>query len=151
MDQITEPRLPPTRREVTRPAPRAWIADKPHLQEFLRAALNELGFAADTWDGSRCIEAVLDDPPELIIIGSSFAGNHAIEIFEKLAVRNARASILLVGPSDSRTLTGLTRLGKELGLTLLPTLATPFRDSTLRDRIERVRPKQPVPCVARRA
>jgi DNA-binding response OmpR family regulator len=136
-DQITKARLPPPRHEVTRPAPRAWIADKPHLQEFFRAALNDLGFAADTWDGNRCIEAVLDDPPELIIIGSSFAGNHAIEIFKELAVRNARASILLVGPSDSRTLTGLTQLGEELGLTLLPTLATPFHDSALRDRIRR--------------
>jgi hypothetical protein len=101
--------------------------------------LNELGFAADTWDRSGGIDAVLEDPPELIVIGSYLGGNHIIEIFEKLSVQNARASILLVGPSDSRTLTRLARRGKELGLKLLPALPTPFRDSTLRYAIQHLR------------
>lgn len=123
--------LTPAIREERSPAPRAWVVDKTHVQKFLRSILEELGFAADIWDESQDIDPFLDDPPELIVIGPSFK-THALDFFEKLSVRNATASILLIGPSDSRALTGLARVGEEFGLTILPILATPFHERTLR-------------------
>ena len=133
MHQIGQIHLPLAlaTREERSPAPRAWVVDKPHVQKFLRSALKELGFAADILDESQDIDPFLDDPPELIIIGPSFK-THAFDFFEKLSVRSATTNILLIGPSESRTLTGLAQVGNELGLTILPILVTPFHERTLR-------------------
>ena len=92
--------------------------------------MKELGFAADIRDESQDIDPFFDDPPELITIGPSFK-THALDFFEKLSVRNATTNILLFGPSESRTLTGLVQVGNELRLTILPILVTPFHERTL--------------------
>ena len=109
-------------------APRVCIADgKPHIRKFLGDALEELGFITCECTQVRELSTVLDgQAPDLVIVGMSAGGIEAAAMLEALVARSFDGKVLLVGPRDSSMLLAVQELGEQLGIAMLPTLATPF-------------------------
>lgn len=125
-------------------APCACVADsKPHIRKFLRDALEEFGFVISDCDLAGDIAAVVTDkPPDLFVLGLSAGGIAASRLLEQLATTNFDGQILVIGPRSSRMAEAVIRLGGELGLTMLPSLPTPFSDRDLRERIATLIPTE---------
>jgi EAL domain-containing protein (putative c-di-GMP-specific phosphodiesterase class I)/CheY-like chemotaxis protein len=122
------------RRKVT---PRACVADgKPHIRNFLREALEELGFITSECEQADSVGAVLlDQQPDLFVLGLSAGGIAANGMLEALELMKFEGKVLLFGPRASPMVTAILAIGEELGLAMLPLLPTPFSDNDLRDRV----------------
>lgn len=109
-------------------APRVCIADsKPHIRKFLRETLDELGFITCECTQVSELSALLDgQAPDLVAVGMSGGGIEAAAMLEALVARSFDGKVLLVGPRDSLMLLAVQELGEQLGIAMLPTLATPF-------------------------
>jgi EAL domain-containing protein (putative c-di-GMP-specific phosphodiesterase class I) len=115
--------------------PRVCVADaKHHIRTFLREALEELGFIACECAQIDELEGVLaQHVPDLLLLGFSDGGAAAAAMLEALAARSFDGKVLPLGPRDSPTVAAASALGEELGITMLPTLVTPFSIEGLRD------------------
>jgi EAL domain-containing protein (putative c-di-GMP-specific phosphodiesterase class I) len=115
--------------------PRATVVDgKKHNQAFLTETLTELGFIAS--ECAAAPETIMQTAPDLVVLGIS--SGDAVEISRILHVLAGAAfdgSILAIGPAGSVLVTAIRQLCQELGLSMLPPLATPFGVETLRRRI----------------
>src|SRR6266852_1636030 len=122
------------RRKVT---PRVCVADsKQHIRTFLGEALEELGFITcgcmQVGDLGALVDAQL---PDLVVLGLSGGGIEAGEILKVLANKEFQGKVLLLGPRDSYVVEAVRELGNELGIAMLPMLATPFSIEGLRDSV----------------
>ena len=133
---IEEININPTfgRRRVV---PRACIADsKPHIRNFLREALEELGFITSECEhASRAYEVAAAWKPDLFVIGLSAGGIAAHAMLEALSSMKFTGKVLVFGPRVSPMVTAILAIGEEFGLAMLPLLPTPFSDGDLRDRV----------------
>jgi EAL domain-containing protein (putative c-di-GMP-specific phosphodiesterase class I)/CheY-like chemotaxis protein len=118
-------------------APRACVADsKPHIRNFLRDALEELGFIACECEQTESASAViLDQRPDLFVMGLSAGGIAANGMLELLEQMKFDGKVLVFGPRISPMVTAILSIGEQLGLDMLPLLPTPFCDNDLRDRV----------------
>jgi EAL domain-containing protein (putative c-di-GMP-specific phosphodiesterase class I)/CheY-like chemotaxis protein len=128
-------------------APRACIADgKQHVRTFLASLLEEFGFIAGECSGANQLSAALDAQlPDLVVLGLSAGEVEVGNMIETLAIRKFGGKVLLLGPPDSPVVVATRRLGENLGITILPTLATPFRGDGLRDSIASLLPPEAPP------
>ena len=128
-------------------APRACVADrKAHIRNFLREALDELGFIACEYDGSANLESLLGEQrPDLIILGLSSGGLTAIELLEQLVSLQFAGHILIFGPTAPQMVTAVLNHGKQRGLAMLPLLPTPFSDKDLLNRVAALLPAEAPP------
>jgi EAL domain-containing protein (putative c-di-GMP-specific phosphodiesterase class I) len=128
-------------------APRACIADsKPHIRNFLREALDELGFITCECGEPAGVRSVLmEHRPDLLILGLSAGGIAAIEILEQLESLQFGGHVLVFGQSASPMVTAILALGAQRGLVMLPLLPTPFSDNDLRNRIAALLPEEAPP------
>lgn len=117
--------------------PRACVADgKPHIRNFLREALEELGFITcecERVDSMRAV--VMDQRPDLFVLGLSAGGIAANRMLEMLELMKFDGKVLVFGPHTSPMVMAILAIGEELGLAMLPLLPTPFSDKDLRDRV----------------
>src|SRR5262245_23855178 len=129
-----EVRTPTTfgRRKVK---PRVCVADaKPHIRTFLREALEELGFVACECAQIGELEGVLvQHLPDLLLVGFADGATAAGAMLEMLAAQSFDGKVLLIGPHDSLMVAAAREHGEGLGITMLPTLITPFSIERLRD------------------
>lgn len=127
--------------------PRACIADgKPHIRNFLREALEELGFITCECEQVDSMSAVvLDQRPDLVILGLSAGGIAANWMLEALDQMKFDGKVLVFGPHASPMVMAILAIGEELGLEMLPLLPTPFSDNDLRDRIAALLPVEAPP------
>jgi EAL domain-containing protein (putative c-di-GMP-specific phosphodiesterase class I) len=145
----------PTAHNIIRPAafghprmrPRACVVGgKQHVRGFLAEALEELGFAACQYkqgdDIGQIVERLL---PELIVLGVSDGGTEGIGILSTLASKQYGGPILLLGAWHSGLVAAFQDFGQELGLAMLPALATPFDQASLRTRIAPLMPADEPP------
>ena len=89
------------------------------------------------------IDAVLDSHlPDLIILGFSAGGVEAGRMLKGLAAKAFDGKVLLLGPCESRVVEAVRRLGDELGVAMLPPLATPFGTEALRASIVALLPAE---------
>jgi EAL domain-containing protein (putative c-di-GMP-specific phosphodiesterase class I)/CheY-like chemotaxis protein len=118
-------------------APRVCIADsKPHIRKFLGDALEELGLITCECAQVGELSAVLDAQlPDLVVIGFSAGGIEAAAMLEALVARAFDGKVLLLGPRDSLTVTAVQKLGEQLGIAMLPTLAAPYDSGGLRNSV----------------
>ena len=128
-------------------APRVCVADsKPHIRNFLREALEELGFITCEYEQVGSVSAVLTDQrPDLFILGLSAGGIAANEMLETLAAMKFEGKVLLFGQRTSPMVTAIRAIGEQLGLAMLPLLPTPFSDGDLRDRVAALLPMEAPP------
>ena len=134
-------------------APRACIADKPHLQDFFCEALEDLGFVTCKYERQNGIpELVGEYQPDVFVLGLSIGGVEAAQVLEALAGAQYRGRVLIAGAPASLMADAVRGLGTELGLDMLPLLATPFSHEALRailsELLPRERPPNPVVDVA---
>jgi EAL domain-containing protein (putative c-di-GMP-specific phosphodiesterase class I)/CheY-like chemotaxis protein len=114
--------------------PRACVADsKKHVRSFLCEALQELGFT--TCECAHPAEAtgvINADIPDLLLLGFAGEGMEAVRVLQRLADERFGGRVLLFGARHSHALLALANLGAQLGLPMLPVLATPFGEVELR-------------------
>lgn len=127
--------------------PRVCIADsKPHIRNFLREPLEQLGFITCECEKASGLSALLmDHQPDLFVMGLSAGGIAANEILEALCRLNFSGKILLFGPRTSPMVTAIQEVGSELGLAMLPLLQTPFSDDDLRNSLVALLPVEAPP------
>ena len=128
-------------------APRACVADsKPHIRNFLREALEELGFITCEYAQVDTLSAlIVDKQPDLFVLGLSAGGIAANGMLEALALTKFEGNILLFGQRASPMVTAILGIGEQLGLAMLPLLPTPFSDGDLRDRVAALLPMDAPP------
>ncbi len=127
--------------------PRACIIDgKKHIRMFLSEAIEEFGLVTCECERTEELHPLLgQEPPDLIILGLSAGSPAAREILTALADRCFAGAILLLGPQDSPVVAAVEELARELRLTILPTLHTPFGDAALRNSIAPLLPAEQPP------
>jgi EAL domain-containing protein (putative c-di-GMP-specific phosphodiesterase class I) len=123
--------------------PRVCIADgKTHIRDFLREALDELGFIVSDCDGTANIaDVVIEHQSDLVVLGLSAGGIAANAALEALQASGYHGQVLVFGPPASPMVTAIAAIGAELGLDMLPLLPTPFNDRDLRERVMPLMPK----------
>lgn len=127
--------------------PRACVADgKPHIRNFLREALDTLGFITGECDEPANLKSVMTEPrPDLLVLGLSAGGIAASRMLEELKSLQFAGQILVFGPLASPMVTAILSIGAQLGLAMLPLLPTPFSDNDLRDRVAALLPEEAPP------
>ena len=130
--------------------PRACIADsKKHLRMFLADALEDLGFITSECGQASELAGVLDaQQPDLVVLGVSVNGIEIGEILETLVGKNFNGKVLVIGPPESIMVKAVRQIGEEYGITLLPSLPTPFSAGTLRASVATLLPAEPAPSPA---
>jgi EAL domain-containing protein (putative c-di-GMP-specific phosphodiesterase class I) len=128
-------------------APRVCVtASKQHIRTFLRETLEEFGFITCECAQVNDLGAVLDlRIPDLVVLGMSAGGVAAGEMLKELAAKAFDGQVLLLGPRDSRVVEAVCKLGEDLGLAMLPPLATPFVVEGLRASVITFIPSDPPP------
>ncbi len=128
-------------------APRACVSDsKPHIRNFLREALEELGFITCECEQTENVSAIVaDQRPDLFVMGLSAGGIAANGMLELLEHLKFDGKVLVFGPRISPMVTAILSVGEQLGLAMLPLLPTPFCDKDLRDRIVPLLPLEAPP------
>ncbi len=122
------------------------VDDKQHIRTFLGEAFEELGFLVSTLQGARDLEAPrIPQHADLAVLGLSAGGIEASHVVRTLAKRSFAGQVLIVGPAGSPVVAAVRQLAEELGLTLLPTLATPFSIDTLRKSVAMLLPRDTPP------
>ena len=117
-----------------RVAPRVCVVDsKQHIRKFLRDALEEFGFITCECTQASDLDEVLDNRLlDLVVLGLSAGGAAAGEMLRALAAKRFDSKVLLLGPRGSLVVEAVRELGEELGVAMLPLLATPFGSEGLR-------------------
>lgn len=127
-------------------APRACIADRSHVQNFLCETLEELGFVTCKFDKRADVQTLLAEfQPDVFVLGPSTDGPEQAHILDRLSIGLYSGKVLIVGASASLLTQTLCDLGTELGLAMLPMLATPFNDLTLRAALSELLPNEAPP------
>ena len=127
--------------------PRVCIADgKQHIRKFLGDALEEIGFITCECTQVGELDAALDAQlSDLVVVGLSSGGVEAAAILKALAARAYSGEVLLLGPRTSSVVAAVQELGEQLGLAMLPALATPFGTEGLRDSVATLLPTDAPP------
>ncbi|WP_027554533.1 EAL domain-containing protein [Bradyrhizobium sp. Cp5.3] len=135
------------RRKVT---PRACVAEgKRHLRAFLCEVLEDLGFVTSECASADELQAVLaSELPDLILLGIAADGIEPAKVLETLVREAFGGKVLAVGARESIILKAVQQVGDEYGLTMLPSLTTPFAAETLRERVAMLLPEEPAPSPA---
>lgn len=128
-------------------APRVCVADsKPHIRNFLREALEELGFVACECEQAGGLAAVvMSQRPDLLVLGLSAGGIAANTMLETLASVKFDGKVLVFGQTVSPMVTAILGIGAQLGLDMLPLLPTPFTDGDLREKVASLLPVEAPP------
>jgi EAL domain-containing protein (putative c-di-GMP-specific phosphodiesterase class I) len=116
------------------------------MRTFLADTLEELGFIACECTHLGELPAVLVSRlPDVVMIGSSAGGIEGCEIMELLAADDFDGHVLVLGSRVSPMVAAVRELGKRLGLSMLPLLATPFSREDVRDCIAALVPSALTP------
>lgn len=118
--------------------------DKPHIRDFVREALEDMGFIVEDGGDDRLVNLTAGRRMDLVMLGLSAGGVAAGQALETLAATGFDGQVMIFGPAELRMVDALFDLGAQLGLNMLPLLPTPFSDDTLRQAISGLAPKEPV-------
>ncbi len=126
--------------------PRACVVDgKLHIRDFLRDALEEIGFIAHACEDERGLsQTVVEQQSDLVVLGLSGGGIAANAHLDLLHEIGFQGQLLVFGPPASPMVTAIHAIGRELGLAMLPLLPTPFSDRDLYERVAGLLPKETV-------
>jgi EAL domain-containing protein (putative c-di-GMP-specific phosphodiesterase class I)/CheY-like chemotaxis protein len=127
--------------------PRACLADgKQHIRTFLADALEELGFITCECAQIDELPAILEtQPPDLFVLGLSAGGVEGATMLTILAAHAYDGKVLLLGPRNWPMVAAVRERGEELGLAMLPSLATPFANGNLHDSVASLLPADEPP------
>ncbi len=128
-------------------SPRVCVFDsKQHVRTVLMEALEDLGFITSECAEAEDFNGTLENHlPDILVIGLSAGGVAASEMLKVLTTKAFGGRVLLVGPGGSRIVEAVCELGDELGLVMLPPLATPFGPEGLRNSVAAFLPVEAPP------
>ncbi|MGO4713123.1 EAL domain-containing protein [Bradyrhizobium sp. 2TAF24] len=122
------------------------VDSKQHIRTFLADTLEELGLLTSDARDAHDLGARLDQQHiDLVMLGLSAGGDAASRVLTTLADKAFDGHVLPIGPSGSPVVAAIQQLGAELGLVMLPTLATPFGPDRLRAAIAALVPADAPP------
>ncbi len=125
--------------------PSAVIADdKPHIREFVREALEDMGFVVADGGSDRLVDLTAARKVDLVMLGLSAGGVAASLSLEALAATGFDGQVMIFAPVEMPMTGALLDLGARLDLSMLPLLPTPFSDGTLRQAVSVLVPQEPV-------
>lgn len=118
--------------------------DKPHIRDFVREALEDMGFIVEDGGGDRLVNLTAGRRMDLVMLGLSAGGLAAGRALETLAATGFDGQIMIFAPAELPMVDALFDHGAQLGLNMLPLLPTPFSDDTLRTAFKGLAPQEPV-------
>ena len=118
--------------------------DKPHIRDFVREALEDMGFIVEDGGGDRLVNLTAGRRMDLVMLGLSAGGIAAGRALETLAATGFDGQVMIFASADLPMVDALFELGTQLGLAMLPLLPTPFSDTTLRKAVACLAPQEPV-------
>lgn len=122
------------------------VAHKPHVRAFLCESFEEFGLLTCECGATEALAEILDiEAPDVVVVGVSTDGIDPAAVLVRLAADRFTGRVLLVGNPDLPALTAMHAHGVQLGLTMLATLATPYRQGELRERLSEILPAEPPP------
>jgi EAL domain-containing protein (putative c-di-GMP-specific phosphodiesterase class I) len=130
-------------------APHVCVADrKLHIQTFLADKLEDLGFISHRCADARELrDIVAKVAPELVVLGTLSSEEQLKGALATLALDRYIGRVMLFGGRASSALPSLIESGDHLGLSMLPPLLAPFRDSDLQDNLAAFLPVRPPPRI----
>jgi EAL domain-containing protein (putative c-di-GMP-specific phosphodiesterase class I) len=148
IDAFADNRQPVTA-EFRRPVPRVCIIDnKPHIRGFLAESFEDLGFIADHCARVSDVAAMSRSAmPDLVVLGQLDPPSEIGAAIRTLAAERYPGKLMLFGGRSTMVLLALQELAESLGLTMLPPLLTPFRDSDLQTNLSDFLPIAAPPSV----
>lgn len=120
------------------------VDDKRHVREFVREALEDIGFVATDGDGSRLADLAAGRKIDLVMLGLSAGGVASSVALESLRTFGFDGRIMMFAPADMPMVDALLDLGQHLELNMLPPLPTPFNEVVLRQAVSFLLPQEPV-------
>jgi DNA-binding NtrC family response regulator len=137
-----------------RAVPRVCVVDaKPHIRRFLADTLQELGFVTrECGRLTELSEVLADFQPDLVVLGLLKPESEVTKALQVMMAARFAGRVMLFGGRASTALMGLQELGEQVGLAMLPPLATPFRDRAMKifRRFCRSRTRPPSTSTSRR-
>jgi EAL domain-containing protein (putative c-di-GMP-specific phosphodiesterase class I)/CheY-like chemotaxis protein len=122
------------------------VDDKQHIRTFLGEALEELGLLTMECRNCNELNTRLDcQHVDLVVLGLSAGGIEAGRVLACLASQSFEGQVLVLGPAGSPVVAAVRQLAAELGITMLPTLATPFGAQNLRASVATILPVEAPP------
>lgn len=118
--------------------------DKPHIREFIREALEDMGFVVADGGSDRLVNLTAGKKVDLVMLGLSAGGLAASQAIENLAATGFGGRIMVFAPTEMPVTGAVLELGARLGLNMLPLLPTPFNDGTLRQAVSVLAPQEPL-------
>jgi EAL domain-containing protein (putative c-di-GMP-specific phosphodiesterase class I) len=120
-----------------RRAPLACIIDrKPHICAFLGDAIENLGFTVHPCPRAGEIRGTIANlAPDLVVLGTLASEADLRTVLSGLALERYAGRVMLFGGRASSQLLVAHDYGENVGLSMLPPLLTPFRDSDLHDNL----------------
>lgn len=129
--------------------PSALIIDgKPHVREFVREALEDIGFVTDDSNTDHLADLITGRKIDMVMLGLSeggVAGGVALQTLRELGFDG---HVLVFAQPGMPMVDALLDLGEAIGLSMLPLLPTPFSDGVLRQAVSFLVPQEPVPSPA---
>jgi EAL domain-containing protein (putative c-di-GMP-specific phosphodiesterase class I) len=122
------------------------IDSRPHTRTFLRAALEDAGFVACECATLDELEAAVGrQPAGLVVLCVPPDGIESAYVLQTLARAKFQGKILLLAPLDLPALAAVRRAAEELGLVVLPPLATPVSHASFRSAVAALLPDEEPP------
>ena len=130
--------------------PRACVIDsKKHLRSFLSDALEDLGFVTSECAQASDLAGVLDiHQPDLLVLSVCANGVEPGDILETVVRKNFTGKVLVIGQPQSIMVRAVRQIGEEYGISMLPSLQTPFSAGSLRESVAAMLPAEPAPSPA---
>lgn len=120
------------------------VTSKRHVRRFLAQAFGEIGFVVrECEDIAAVIASHYVMPTDLVVIAESRDDREGATTLHRLAAEGFGGSVMLVGDCWSPPVPAAQHLGKQLGLTMLQVLGTPFSAEDLAGRVAALRPAPP--------
>jgi len=123
-------------------APVVCVVDpKRHLRTFLCDEIGGLGFVTRACADAGELAPLLDSGPDVVVSRVSDETRSAIDVLNLLHARRFKGDILLVGADE--TMEQAQSCGRQLSLTMLAPLGTPYRAMELHDRLHKFLASRP--------
>ena len=110
------------------------LDDEPPLGVALCKMLAGLGIDARSFVATAAFLSALEaGNPDLVFLDLALGQSDAIDVIRQLEVRKFKGRVMLISGRDIGTLLEVERIGRDHGLSMLPSLPKPFRTADIRD------------------
>ena len=110
------------------------LDDEPQVATLVSRALSAAGYQPhEFFSAAAFLDQVKRRTPQLIVLDLKLGESDAIAIIRELAAERFAGRVLLISGRDASLLGEIEAIGRQHGLTMLPSLAKPFRLNQLKE------------------